>query len=227
MALTNNTKGTNNLESVMEAMEAIKNITPRILDSGNRTEFATGAVRDMREGKGRMDLMPLGVVEEILDTDVVIMGIRKFMEDGSTVSLFMSLSEFSDKAYNGCRETMILEAGKHFEEGAKKYGENNWQKGIEPKYYIDSAIRHYLKWRRGDKDEPHDRAFVWNIMCCIWEVDWHEMEDSQVKVLHTVDDDDACDVCKYTDTKPYDEPCAHCVHNYVDEFEPKEILSNG
>lgn len=29
-----------------------------ILDSGNRREFETGAVRDMAEGKGRMDLLP-------------------------------------------------------------------------------------------------------------------------------------------------------------------------
>ena len=158
-----------------------------ILDSGNRTEFATGAVRDMRVGKGRMDLMPLGVIEEILDEDVVIIGIRQFMEEGLTLYLRMSLRAFADKAYNGCYPTMLLEVGKQFEEGAKKYGENNWQKGIEPKYYIDSAIRHYLKWLRGDKDEPHDRAFVWNIMCCIWEVDWHDKKEEDKKEPETVE----------------------------------------
>ena len=31
-----------------------------ILDSGNRREFETGAVRDVQEGKGRCDLPPLG-----------------------------------------------------------------------------------------------------------------------------------------------------------------------
>jgi len=31
---------------------------PIIKDSGQRHEFSTGAVRDMREGKGRMDLLP-------------------------------------------------------------------------------------------------------------------------------------------------------------------------
>lgn len=30
-----------------------------IKDSGNRREFSTGAVRDMAEGKGRCDLLPL------------------------------------------------------------------------------------------------------------------------------------------------------------------------
>ena len=33
-----------------------------ILDSGDRTEFATGAVRDMHEGKGRCDLLPMCVL---------------------------------------------------------------------------------------------------------------------------------------------------------------------
>lgn len=149
-----------------------------ILDSGNRTEFATGAVRDMREGKGRMDLMPLEVVHNLLGDDIFGY-ISGFLNSRDTTLLYDVLHSFSGKAYQSSLPTMLLEVGKHFEEGAKKYGENNWQKGIEPKYYIDSAIRHYLKWRRGDKDEPHDRAFVWNIMCCIWEVDWHGKNEEE------------------------------------------------
>jgi len=34
--------------------------------------------------------------------------------------------------------------------------------------YIDSAVRHFLKHLRGDTDEPHDRAFVWNLLCAVW-----------------------------------------------------------
>ena len=35
-----------------------------IKDSGNRTEFETGAVRDMKRGVGRMDLLPwYGIME--------------------------------------------------------------------------------------------------------------------------------------------------------------------
>ena len=37
----------------------------KIKDSGNRREFSTGAVRDMAEGKGRMDLLPWGAILEI------------------------------------------------------------------------------------------------------------------------------------------------------------------
>lgn len=36
-----------------------------IKDSGERTEFETGAVRDMHTGKGRMDLLPLTAIIEL------------------------------------------------------------------------------------------------------------------------------------------------------------------
>lgn len=36
-----------------------------IKDSGNRREFDTGAVRDMAEGKGRMDLLPWSAIIEV------------------------------------------------------------------------------------------------------------------------------------------------------------------
>ena len=144
-----------------------------IQDSGDRREFSTGAVRDMQEGKGRCDLMPLKVVSVLTSSDNIISRIDCFLQEQRTVFLYDVLFEFSSVQYDGDVETMLLEVAKHFEEGAKKYGENNWQKGIPPSCYIDSAIRHYLKYLRGDDDEPHDRAFVWNIMCCIWEVDYH------------------------------------------------------
>ena len=154
---------------------------PQILDSGDRTQFESGAVRDMREGKGRCDLMPLEVAcrvfsDPFLDPkgfDMNLSDISQFLESGLTCYLYYVLRRFG-RTHFGNYETMLLEVAKHFEEGAKKYGENNWQKGIPVHCYIDSAVRHYLKWLRGDKDEPHDRAFVWNLMCCIWEVDYHK-----------------------------------------------------
>lgn len=143
-----------------------------IVDSGERRSFDTGAVRDIQDGKGRPSLMPLEVVYT-LTRDIIIYYLGCFLENGDTKHLYEILSHFSRKAYKQSDETMLLEVSKHFEEGAKKYGENNWQKGIPVKCYMDSAIRHYLKYRRGDRDENHARAFVWNIMCCAWEVDFH------------------------------------------------------
>lgn len=147
----------------------------KIQDSGERQEFVTGAVRDIQKGKGRCDLMPLEVVCKYLQKPI-FGHLNTFLQDCDTGHLYECLSLFS--SYYGdftdtvtdC--TMFLEVARHFEEGAEKYGENNWQKGLPAQCYINSAIRHYLKWLRGDKDEPHDRAFVWNLMCCIWEVDY-------------------------------------------------------
>ena len=143
--------------------EVTKNMIT-IKDSGERRQFDTGAVRDIQEGKGRCDLLPLGAVATMLNNKSLSY-IHSFTYTGEIYFLYRALDEcgmFTDKP------TMILEVSKHFEEGAKKYGEYNWQKGIPAHCYIDSAVRHYLKFLRGDKDEPHDRAFCWNIMCCIW-----------------------------------------------------------
>lgn len=168
--------GRNPIEYVDTAEFA--NAEPHILDSGERREFETGAVRDIQEGKGRCDLMPLEVVAELLrtantDSDPYIRRIKNFMDSGETRWLKVCLMEFGtlSTAFKSI-PTMLLEVAKHFEEGAKKYGESNWQKGLPVHCYIDSAVRHYLKWLRGDKDEPHDRAFVWNLLCCIWECDF-------------------------------------------------------
>lgn len=134
-----------------------------IKDSGTRREFESGAVRDIQEGKGRCDLMPLDAVADYLSNDT-IRYIGEFQKTGDVAWLYAALAVIEwDDPY-----TIILEVSKHFEEGAKKYGEHNWQKGIPTHCYIDSAVRHYLKHYRGDIDEPHDRAFVWNILCCIW-----------------------------------------------------------
>ena len=94
-----------------------------IKDSGNRREFESGAVRDIQEGKGRMDLLP------------------------------------------ACA---IIRLAKHFENGAKKYEERNWEKGIPTHSFIDSAIRHLMKYLDGATDEDHLCAAAWNCMCCMW-----------------------------------------------------------
>jgi len=103
---------------VEEAFEG----APVIKDSGDRTEFATGAVRDMRDGKGRMDLLPWSA---------------------------------------------IMEVSKHCENGAKKYGEHNVDKGIPTNSLCDSAARHLAKYLEGWTDEPHLVAAAWNLLWAI------------------------------------------------------------
>lgn len=142
----------------------------KILDSGQRREFDTGAVRDIQEGKGRCDLLPLSVVCPLMERQEyanILYHINEYLEAGYSESLYASLHLFA-QCKGWSIPTMIMEVSKHYEEGALKYGEYNWQKGIPLHCYIDSAVRHFLKFVDGRDDEPHDRAFVWNLLCALW-----------------------------------------------------------
>ena len=140
-----------------------------IKDSGDRREYATGAVRDMAEGKGRCDLLPLDVADTLLGSPGVLHWISEFQATDNEGFLMRALRTFWEE-YGWDAPTVLLEVSKHMEEGAKKYGERNWEKGLPVSCFIDSAVRHYLKLLRGDDDEPHDRAFCWNMLCCLWTI---------------------------------------------------------
>ncbi len=135
-------------------------------DSGNRREFETGAARDISEGKGRCDLLPLGIIG-LCASDQILELIGDYIYNGNADLLWEVIIIFSKKRFSNL-ETAILEVSKHYEDGARKYAERNWEKGIPLHCYIDSGVRHYLKFVRGDTDEPHDRAFVWNMLGAIW-----------------------------------------------------------
>lgn len=53
----------------------------QIKDSGERTEFYTGAVRDMSKGKGRCDLLPLSVIAK-LTKDPVLTLLSYYQKEG-------------------------------------------------------------------------------------------------------------------------------------------------
>ena len=111
--------------------------TPSIKDSGERTEFSSGAVRDLHEGKGRMDLLPWAA---------------------------------------------IMEVSKHCENGAKKYGEHNVDRGIPTHSLCDSAARHLAKYLDGWTDEPHLLAAAWNLLWAVqMEVKNKDMVDTPWK----------------------------------------------
>ena len=150
-------------------------------DSGTRREFDTGAVRDISEGKGRCDLLTLDVIGNMIDSPELI-SIENFKRTKKTNYLMDAIQKFTVRLDKDIY-TVILEVSKHFEAGAAKYSENNWKKGIPLHCYIDSGSRHFLKHLRGDTDEPHDRAFVWNILCAIWTYTYKpELDDIELDI---------------------------------------------
>lgn len=99
-----------------------------IIDSGDRTQFDSGAVRDMHEGKGRFDLLPMCV---------------------------------------------LMRLARHYENGSKKYGDRNWEKGIPCHSFADSAMRHLVKYMDGWTDEDHLIAAIWNLCGLAWTEEKH------------------------------------------------------
>ena len=89
-------------------------------DSGERSEFETGSVRDACEGKGIPSLIPVSALRSV---------------------------------------------AKRFEDGATKYGRDNWKKGQPLSRYVDSINRHLWDYLDGCEEEDHLGAVIWNAMC--------------------------------------------------------------
>lgn len=98
-------------------------------DSGERSEFTTGAVRDAMSGKGCPSLIPLEALRAV---------------------------------------------SKRFEDGATKYGRDNWKKGIPLSRYVDSLYRHLWQLMENDQAEDHGGAVIWNAMCLVQTKKWIE-----------------------------------------------------
>lgn len=155
-----------------------------IRDSGERRQFESGAVRDIDESKGRCDLMPLHEINELLNrrsnikTNKTLSYIDCFIRTKDTDALYTAIEEFTSTASVGCLSTWLLDLSVHYKNGAKKYTERNWEKGIPLHSFIDSAVRHYIKYIDGWDDENHSIAFIWNILGAIFTLRVHpELDD--------------------------------------------------
>jgi len=84
-----------------------------------KEKFSTGSQRDIRDGKGRFDLIPPHFLKELAI---------------------------------------------HYENGGKKYGDKNWERGQPISRVLDSAMRHINNYRLGMRDEKHLVAAAWNLI---------------------------------------------------------------
>lgn len=49
-------------------------------------------------------------------------------------------------------------------EGAKKYGERNWERGFPATSLVNHALRHLNLWLLGDASEDHLAHGAWNLL---------------------------------------------------------------
>lgn len=57
----------------------------------------------------------------------------------------------------------LLRLARHYENGARKYTDRNWEKGLPLSGFIDSAFRHLVLFMGGDRTEDHLAALLWNV----------------------------------------------------------------
>lgn len=57
-----------------------------------------------------------------------------------------------------------------YEQGALKYADHNYARGMPLSRFKDSAMRHLNAWCRGERDEPHLVQAAWNLIS-MWTVD--------------------------------------------------------
>ena len=164
---------------------------------GEKASFEGGAIRYTKTGKGRFDLIPTTVVQSIIES-----ASEKYFKEGHKVSTTKAdiitaayqntASRYYDTIINiviykyadaievdydkfivgFCR--MLRELAVHYENGAEKYGIDNWKKGIpliggdRGGSFTDSGLRHLAQYLSGETDEPHHIACIWNFFGAIW-----------------------------------------------------------
>lgn len=148
-----------------------------IKDSGTRTDFANGAVREIREENGRCDLLPLKQVAMLFDNDYIVKtaleGIDDYIYNGKKDGIIFAMKSFCKVEYGDSIPEMILTVSHHYKNALSKYPERNWENGLPTHSFVDSGVRHLLKIARGDQDEPHNNAFVWNMLGILWNDEHH------------------------------------------------------
>ena len=94
--------------------------------------------------------------------DVVDSGEREEFDTGSVRDTRDGKGRYDLVSSIGLRRLAL-----HYENGAKKYGEHNWELGQPVSRYLDSGIRHFFKYLRGLRDEDHLAASAWNAFAAI------------------------------------------------------------
>ncbi len=107
----------------------------RVMSTGKEHQkFDSGSRRDSAEGKGRPDLLPVHALIRIAKVC-----------DPEVVPI------------HGIQRLSV-----HYENGAVKYGDRNWELGQPLSRYYSSMFRHLQKWVGGAREEDHLAAVVWN-----------------------------------------------------------------
>lgn len=90
-------------------------------------------------------------------------------DSGQRVDFPSGMRRDTDKGkprYDLIDEPMLTRWAELMARGAEKYGENNWKLANseeELQRFKASGFRHFMQWIRGDEDEDHAAAILYNV----------------------------------------------------------------
>lgn len=110
---------------------------------------------------------------------------EKKLVDGGTRMSFGENSAVRETTEGKGRPDLIspyalTRIAQHYENGAVKYADRNWERGMNYSRYTASAFRHLIAWMKGDTTEDHLSACCWNMMAImhhqeLGETQWDDM----------------------------------------------------
>lgn len=114
--------------------------------------------------KSHVEMMPYA--DNLYDRPLKDSGQRRDFTTGSRRDVATGKGRFDLLPFE------VMEAlAKHYEKGATKYGDDNWKKGQPLSVYLDSGLRHTMRWGMGEADEDHLIAGIWNLVAAWWTQD--------------------------------------------------------
>ena len=67
-------------------------------------------------------------------------------------------------------------------EGAKRYGDFNWEKGMPAHDLLNHAIRHIYKFLAGDRSEDHLPHAAWGLLAAIHSIEsWPDLNNGTLR----------------------------------------------
>lgn len=158
-------------------------------DTGARTVASTGALREPATGKGRFDLTSptiARVLESMLpaiDDGTLYLSRENIFLLYATIDAYYWLEDDDSEHLNHAIQNIIYACGwdsespsisnammrlaRHYENGATKYADRNWEKGLPISRCFDSGVRHMQRYIDGDRSEDHLAAAIWNFLAIL------------------------------------------------------------
>lgn len=113
--------------------------------------------------KGEVRAITAQAFDEIEYEEVKDSGERENFKDGSRRDTQKGKGRF-----DLIPPILMFRLAKHYENGAVKYGDDNWKLGQPSSRYMSSALRHIFGYIAGKRDEDHLVAAIWNLISIMW-----------------------------------------------------------